>query len=175
MKLFKSPTAQFLITIIGAWFCILMFFFMSGCSTTKGIHQEQSKQEIKSEVLEQTNTDAQAETNTNTKTTSETQITEDCDTTVWITLNTGIDASPIPVKVFFKKTTNHKEYQEQDQQKKEQGTSNVLKKEQLHQKSDVLLKDKTVERTGLPWWAIAILILAIVIGVAVLLWRLKVF
>ncbi len=160
---------------------IIFFLILQSCSTTKQIHQERTREEIQAKSAEETKTNTQAETNTSTKTTSETVTTEDCDTTVkaWITIDipngkkdTMIKVS-VPVK--FTRQIKRTEFQQQDQQKKDQGNTNIARNEQLSSKTDKALKDKTVERTGLPGWCIAIIILLILAGVAVLLWRLKVF
>lgn len=154
---------------------ILFFMAMQGCTTSKQTQQVSAKEEFITKIIEEIKSNHQAETITETKTTSETQITEDCDTTVWITVPGEESAQPIPVTVKFKRTTNHKEFQEQDQKKKESGTTNIDRKEQLSQTSVKVIKDKTVERTGLPGWSIWIIVLLILAAMAVLLWRLKVF
>jgi len=162
---------------------VVFFLAMQACTTTKQVHQERIIEETKAKVNEETKASTQAETNTKTRTTSETETTENCDSLLWVSVPTGISSKSghdstyikVAVPIKFNRTIKRKEFTDQDQQKKEQGNSNILRKEQLHQKSDLLRKDKTVERTGLPWWAIAILVLAVLIGVAVLLWRLKVF
>ena len=156
---------------------VLFFLCIEACTTTKHLQQDQTKVETQVKATEEIKTNTGADTKTQTRITAETDIIEKCDTTlsVWPVTDGKKADKPVDIKVQFERTTHRNEFTDQSQEKKEQGNTTVVKKEQLNQKSDVQHMDKTVERTGLPWWAIAILVIAILIGVAVLLWRLKVF
>jgi hypothetical protein len=168
-----------------AFFALLMslFLLLSGCSTSKNLHQEKSKVEINSTIAEEIKTNKEIQTNTSTKTTSETQTTEQCDSLILVSVAVPNEYSKtdstvytqILVPIKFNRTIIRKEFKEQQQEQKEKGSTNAARKEQLSQKSETVLKDKIVERTGLPGWAIAIILAFILAGVAVLLWRLKVF
>ena len=156
---------------------IVFFLALHGCTTTKQLHQVTSTEQTQAKTTEETETTNEAETKTNTKTTAETVINETCDTTIqlWPVIDGKKASQPVDVMVKFNRTINRKEFIDQDQQKNEQGTQNIDRKEILDQKSEVILKDKAVERTGLPWWVIGIVSLILLAGVAVLLWRMKVF
>lgn len=162
---------------------IIFFLALQSCKTTKNVHQVKSNQEIKSATEEKVETSSQAETITKTLATAETQTTEECDTMVWIWAPMVSDSGTVTTETYekiavpirFKRTTTRKEFTQGEEKKKESQSTTAARKEQLTQKSETVLKDKTVERTGLPGWAIAIIIIFILAGVAVLLWRLKVF
>ena len=154
---------------------IMFFLCLQSCTTTKNVQKSEVKTESESKSTEEAKSTAQIETNTQTK--AETVTNEQCDTNIWVmvpvsaTKKDTIIKVQIPVK--FQRII--KRIEASDQNKKEQNSAQVNKNDQLHQKSYEQRMDKTVERTGLPWWAIAILTIFILIGVAELLWRLKVF
>ena len=157
---------------------LLFFLCLQACTTTKVVHQVKTTEVIKAKTFQEENKSLESNTNTDTKTIAETLITEQCDTAVmvWVTIgDTGSRVTKILVPVKFKRITEKKEFINQQQQKKEQGSTTIVKKDQITQKTDVIIKDKTVERSGLPWWVIAIIVVFIVAAVAVLLYRRKVF
>ena len=64
---------------------------------------------------------------------------------------------------------------DQKQQRKEQEKTTLTRKEQINQKSDVLKKDREVTRTGMPGWIVGIVVVAVLVGVAILVRRMKWF
>lgn len=179
MKTKEQSNLEFRIIIIGAWLAIAMLILLANtsCSTTRQVRKEEMKSETKLETSSDSSSHTEATTTTNTKVQAETVKTEECDTTVMVqpVINGSPVGDPVAVVIRKKATTTRKEYTEQQQERKEQGKTTVGKKGQLYQKTDIATRDKTVERTGLPWWAIGMIVMAIVVGAAVLLWRLKVF
>ena len=166
----------------GAVLLMILFLMFFGCTTTKQVQQERIRQETTVKSSEEIKSSIEAQTDTKTKTTSKTEINEKCDSLVYVWVpvkdpkagpDTVYEKVAVPIK--FNRTIVRTEFQEQDQQKKEKENINVLKKDQLNQKSDVQTKEKTVERIGFPWWAYLLIIVVILAAVAILLWRMKVF
>jgi Flp pilus assembly protein TadB len=157
---------------------ILFFLALQACTTTKQVNQVKQTEETKLKSSEETKTTVQSETKTKTIATAETVTVEECDTAVMVWVMAG-DTNPIikqilvPVK--FKRTINKTEVINQQQENKQQEAAVVTKKEQLNTKTELTAKDKTVERTGLPWWGIAIIVVFILAAIAILLYRRKVF
>jgi cobalamin biosynthesis Mg chelatase CobN len=174
MKLNESFPKDWHIILFGA---IMFFLIMQACTTAKEISQVKITGETDYKVKENTNASSQAQTNTKTKKVIETETTEDCDTTVnvWVDVPGTNTKEQVPVNVKVRKTTTRKEFTDQDQQKKESGTTSVDRKEQRKANNTQIAKEKTVERTGLSFWSISIIVLLILAGAAALLWRLKVF
>ena len=155
---------------------VILFLTIQSCSTAKQVHQETTKVESQVKTTETDTKSVTGETNTLTKINAVTDITESCDTTlsVWPIID-GVKADqPVPVTIKFDRTTHRTEFTDQKQEKKETGISSVVKKDQITQKSEMTKKDKIVERTGFPWWGWVILILVVLTGVAVTLWRMKI-
>jgi len=164
------------------FFAAIMFFLcLQGCKTTKEMTQVKATEETKIKATEESKSTAETETKTDTRTTAETNTVEECDTSVSVWVNLSDTESVIQevrqilVPVKFKRTINKKEFTNQLQEKKEQVTAVSDKKDIVSSKTNLQVKEKTVERTGLPWWGIGLIILILLAGVAVLLWRMKVF
>ena len=157
-------------------FAAAMFFLaMQACTTTKQVHQEREKEETWAKINEERKAVETTETKTDIKTTAETEVKETFDTVVrvWPVLDGKVADKPVDVPVKGERTIHRKEFINQQQEKKEHSGIEISRHEQVKQKSDIALKDKNVERTGLPWWASALLLFAIVAGVAIGIWRFK--
>ena len=161
----------------GTVLLMILFLIFFGCTTTKQVQQERIRVETTAKSTEETKSVTEAQTDTKTKTTSETETTEMVDTTVkvWVVVPGTDTRQPVDVNVKINRTIHRKDFTDSDQKKNESGNTNIIKKDQLTQKSDVQTKDKTVERIGFPWWAYLLIILFILAAVAILLWRMKVF
>ena len=156
---------------------VLFFLALQACTTTKQLHSVATTEQIKANSTEETKTNTGAETNTQTKITAETDITEKCDTLVPVryVVNGELAAEPVYVPIKFVRTTHRKEYTEQTQEKKEETAVTVTSKKQVAIKNDAVLKDRAVTRSGITWWMIAIAILAILEGIAVYIFKKKLF
>lgn len=64
---------------------------------------------------------------------------------------------------------------DEKQKKQESDKISIKTKDQEHRESVSLDKNKTVKRTGLPAWLIIMIILGVVVAIAVMVWRLKLF
>lgn len=151
----------------------IMVLLLSGCTTTKQVHQERVIEETQAKATEERLTSSASETKIETKATAETDIKETFDTVVhiWPVVGGKIADEPVDIVIKGERTIHRKEDTNQQHQNKELGNTTVNRKEQVNQKSDALLKDKNIQRTALPWWAIALFILAVVISVGVFIWR----
>jgi nucleotide-binding universal stress UspA family protein len=157
-------------------FAAIMFFLcLQGCSTSKQVTTDRTEEEIKVKANEEAETDTEAQTKTETKVTSKGKITEKFDTVikVWPVVDGKKADIPVDVNVQGERTTEWEEYAEQKQEKNEQEKAKIVKKKQEAKKSDIRHKDKTVERTGLPWWGIVIIIMAIIAIVAGIVWKIR--
>ncbi len=177
MKSYDHFPKDWLLAIFAA---IMFFLCLQACTTSKQINQVKAKEEININSSEETKATTQSETNTNVTATAETVTTEECDTTVsvWVMINdtvsgSGIKQIIVPIKI--KRTIIKKEVIKQQQKKNDQVTAVNTKTEQLKSKTELNTKDKTVERTGFPWWVYGIIAVFILAAVAVLLYRRKVF
>ena len=157
-------------------FAAVMFFLaMQACTTSKELHLERTKEETQVTVAEETKAVATTETKTDTKTTAETEVKETFDTVIriWPVVDGKVADKPVDVPIKGERIIHRKEFTNQQQQKKEHSGTEISRQEQVNEKSEIALRDKTVERTGLPWWAIALLLFAIVAGVVIGIWRYK--
>lgn len=82
-------------------------------------------------------------------------------------------AQDIPVT--GKRTIDRNEIIDQTQQKNETSGSSVIRKDQISKQYDSEIVNKEVTRSGLPAWLIILFVIAAIVGVAILLWRLKLF
>lgn len=157
---------------------LLFLLCLQACTTTKDLHQLKTTEQIITKSFQEENKSLESKTNTDTKTTAETFITEECDTavSVWVTnCDTGSRGTRVLIPVKFKRITSKKEFTNQQVQKREQGNTTIVKKDQIDQKTELITRDKTVERTVFPWWVIAIIVVFILATVAVLIYRKKGF
>ena len=166
-------------------FAIILFFLaMQSCKTIKDIHRSETRTDSLVKKSEQVHSESQAQTNTNTKITSENQIQEDCDTNVNVMVpvvirdSAGISKTEyqsvlVPVK--FHRTINQKQYTEQNEQKKESGSTVSSKNELNHTQTTRIVKDKSVERFSMPWWMWALIISGVIAAIIFILWRFKFF
>ena len=177
MENLKSELGGFLRYLIIATVLIVMMLILANCTTTKKIHQELSKQQTEATSAETSDVHTAAETNTETKTLSETDITEGFDTVVrvWPVIDGKVSEKPVDIPIRGERTIHRKDYSDQKQQRKEQEQTTLTRKEQINQKSEILKKDREVTRTGMPGWIVGIVVVAVLIGVAILVKRMKWF
>ena len=177
MENLKSKLGGFLRYLIIATVLIVVMLILANCTTTKKIHQELSREETQATSIEAIDANKLAETNTETKTLSETEITEGFDTVVrvWPVLDGRVSDKPVDIPIRGERTIHRKDYSDQKQQKKEQEQTTLTRKEQINQKSEVLKKDREVTRTGMPRWIVLIVVVAVLVGVAILVKRMKWF
>jgi cytoskeletal protein RodZ len=91
------------------------------------------------------------------------------------TIHTQATAKEKDVRVRGKRTSERTEMTQQNQTKQETSQSVSEKKAQLSKQTDAEKISKQVSRSGIPAWLIVMAVLAVIVGVAVLLWRMKVF
>ena len=177
MENLKSELGGFLRYLIIATVLIVVMLILANCTTTKKIHQELTREETQVASVETSDANTAAETNTETKTLSETEIVEAFDTVVrvWPIIEGKVSDKPVDIPIRGERTIHRKDYSDQKQQKKEQEQTTLIRKEQINQKSEVLKKDREVIRTGMPIWIIGIVVVAVLIGVAILVKRMKWF
>lgn len=203
--------------IDGLWFAfaviIAVLIILSGCTTSKGVHQERNREKVERNLQETIDTKSQATTKTDTRSVSDTRIFEEFDTTIRklpseiagykplndflkgeriksetgdMTLETYYDSITGTIRsqaiikeqnitIKAKRITERHEVSAQQQSKSENSGTSLTRKDQLSKQSDTEKKDKDVTRTGFPAWLIIAIIFAVIVGVAVLLWRMKVF
>ena len=168
----KEVTYRIIATVL-----IVVMLILANCTTTKKIHQELSREESQATSVETSDAKTAAETNTETKTLSETEIIEVFDTVVrvWPVIDGKVSDKPVDIPIRGERTIHRKDYSDQKQQRKEQEKTTLTRKEQINQKSDVLKKDREVTRTGMPGWIIGIVVVAVLVGVAILMRRMKWF
>ena len=168
----KEVTYRIIATVL-----IVVMLILANCTTTKKIHQEQSREETQVASMETSDANTAAETNTETKTLSEIEIVEAFDTVVrvWPVIDGKVSDKPVDIPIRGERTIHRKDYSDQKQQRKEQEKTTLTRKEQINQKSDVLKKDREVTRTGMPGWIIGIVVVAVLVGVAILMRRMKWF
>ncbi|MEI6436776.1 MAG: hypothetical protein WCP32_18275 [Bacteroidota bacterium] len=175
MENLKSKMGGFLRYLIIATVLIVVMLILANCTTTKEIHQEQSKQQTQATSAETSEVNTASETNTETKTLSETEIVEAFDTVVrvWPVIDGKVSDKPVDIPIRGERTIHRKDYSDQKQQRKEQEQTTLSRKEQNNQKSEVLKKDREVTRTGMVGWIIGIVVVAVLVGVAILMRRMK--
>ncbi len=155
---------------------IIFFLAMQSCTTTRQVHQELAKEESLVKVSEETKANMATEIKTEINTTAETEVNESFDTVVriWPVVDGKVSEKPVDVLVKGERTIHRKEFSNQQQQRNEQSNIEVSLNDQRNQKSEVVLKQKTVERTPLPWWGILIIFVFILFAIiAFLIKRVK--
>lgn len=157
------------------WFIVFvcLVFILASCKTTRETQKQEFKEEVKQENKVETKASAQAETKTETNIASETQIEEDCDTNVTIyAVIDGVQADPVVVPIKIHRTIRNKQFTNQTEQKKEEGTLQQSQTSRLEKETASASSDRKVERTRFPGWLVIVIIVAIA-GIVFLIWRRK--
>jgi hypothetical protein len=152
----------------------LFFLAMQACTTTKQVHQERIKEETQVTVAEETKVVATSETKTDTRTTAETEVKETFDTVIriWPVVDGKVADKPVDIPIKGERTIYRKEFVTQKQKKQESGTILATHGEMIMANIDHQKFERNVEKVRFPGWFVIIIIGAI-IGVVVLIWRLK--
>lgn len=159
---------------------ILFLLCLESCKTTKNVQKSVEHSEAVTVTEEKASVNTETVTDIATKANVEMQIIEEVDTCLTVPVpvysedSSRVSYVPAQVRVKFKKLTNRKEFTEQSEKKKENSQADIGKKELQKTGTEAKRFKKDVERTGTPWlWPV--LLIVILIAIAVLLWRLKVF